>query len=113
MEKKKIKEAIEYNDSRFTKRIIFNAGGNSVFVLNFNPSQELPTHTHPGSELFLKVIQGQGTLIINGQETEISIQDIVHVSGDEEFAFRNSSNEPVSLYVTLCKIPSKQYTQNI
>ena len=113
MEKKSILEAIEYNDSRFTKRILFNEAGNTVFVLNFNPGQELPTHTHPGSELFLSVIQGKGTLIINGSETEIAVNDLVHASGDEEFSFKNTSNEPVSLYVTLCKIPSEQYAKNI
>jgi quercetin dioxygenase-like cupin family protein len=113
MEKKSILEAVEYNDSRFTKRILFNESGNTVFVLNFNPGQELPTHTHPGSELFFHVIQGKGTLLINGNETEVTVNDIIHATGDEEFAFKNTSNEPVSLYVTLCKIPSEQYAQNI
>ena len=59
------------------------------------------------------MIQGQGTLIIDGNETEITVHDIVHAAGSEEFAFKNSSNEPVSLLVTLCKIPSEEFAQNI
>ncbi|KAA9025762.1 cupin domain-containing protein [Niallia endozanthoxylica] len=113
MEKKSLIEAIEYSESRFTKRVLFNEGGSTIFLLNFMPGQELPTHTHPGSELFLHVIKGKGKLIINGKETDITEYDVIHAAGDEEFAFKNSSNEPVSLYVTLCKIPNDQYAQNI
>ncbi|WP_338452167.1 cupin domain-containing protein [Niallia oryzisoli] len=72
MEKKSILDAIEYSENRFTKRILFNEGGNTVFLLSFIPGKELPTHTHPGSELFLHVLKGNGTLIINGKETGIT-----------------------------------------
>ena len=64
-------------------------------------------------DLFLTVIKGRGTLIINGQETEIAVNDVINAEGDEEFAFKNSSNEPVSLYVTLSKIPNEQYAKDI
>jgi quercetin dioxygenase-like cupin family protein len=84
-----------------------------LFVLNFSPGQELPTHTHPGSDLFLTVINGSGTLIINGKETEISVNDVISADGNEEFSFKNTSNEPVSLYVTLFKIPNEQFAKDI
>jgi quercetin dioxygenase-like cupin family protein len=113
MEKLSILDYLEYNETRFTKKILFKKGDNTAFVLNFSPGQELPTHTHPGSDLFLTVIKGRGTLIINGQETEIAVNDVINAEGDEEFAFKNSSNEPVSLYVTLSKIPNEQYAKDI
>ena len=113
MEKLSILDYLEYNETRFTKKILFKKGDNTAFVLNFSPGQELPTHTHPGSDLFLTVIKGRGTLIINGQETEITVNDVINVEGDEEFAFKNNSNEHVSLYVTLCKIPNEQYAKDI
>jgi quercetin dioxygenase-like cupin family protein len=113
MEKKSILDSIEYSEEKFTKRIIFKKGNNLAFILNFMPDQELPTHTHPGSDLFLTVIKGKGTLVIDGTKVEISENDIIHAKGDEEFSFKNTSNHPVSLYVTLCKIPNEQYAQNI
>ena len=113
MEKKSIKEAQEFSEKQFTKRIIFREGGSTVFVLNFLPGQQLPTHKHPGSEVFLMVIQGNGTLTIDGVAHEIEEKDIIHSGGDEEFAFTNSSDEPVSLYVMLNKIPDERYAQNV
>jgi hypothetical protein len=37
----------------------------------------------------------------------------VHVGGEEELAFHNTGNKPVSLYVTLSKVPNEQYAKNI
>ena len=99
--------------SGLQRRILFKKGENTTFVLNFQPGQALPTHKHPGSDLFLTVIKGTGTLIINGQETEVTVNDVIYAEGDEEFAFNNTGNEPVSLYVTLCKIPTDDYAKNI
>ncbi|WP_312475945.1 cupin domain-containing protein [Neobacillus sp.] len=113
MEKNSIKAFMEYSEERFTKRIIYKKGETTAFVLNFLPGQELPTHKHQGTEVYLYVVTGSGTIIINGTDTEASEADLIHVSSDEEMAFKNSGSEPVSLYVVLSKIPSEQYAKNI
>ncbi|CAH2713649.1 hypothetical protein BACCIP111895_00785 [Neobacillus rhizosphaerae] len=113
MEKNSIKAFLEYSEERFTKRIIYKKGETTAFVLNFLPGQELPTHKHPGTEVYLYVVSGSGTIIINGTDTEASEADLIHVNRDDEMAFKNSGSEPVSLYVVLSKIPSEQYAKNI
>ncbi|MEH7522993.1 cupin domain-containing protein [Bacillus sp. JJ1503] len=59
------------------------------------------------------VLQGNGTLIINGEPIEVAENDVIRADGEEEFAFTNSGNENVSLYVMLNKIPDERYAQNI
>jgi quercetin dioxygenase-like cupin family protein len=113
MEKNSIKAFQEFSEERFTKRIIYKKGETTAFVLNFLPGQKLPTHKHPGTEVYLYVVTGNGTLILDDQETVITEADIIHVGGEEELAFNNNGNEPVSLYVNLSKVPSKRYAQNI
>ncbi|MBU8878036.1 cupin domain-containing protein [Bacillus sp. FJAT-29790] len=113
MEKKSLVEAQEFSDNQFTKRIIFREGESTVFVLNFMPGQQLPAHKHPGTAVYLLVLQGNGTLTINGEPSEVTEKDVIHASGDEEFAFVNSGSDPVSLYVMLNKIPDERYAQNI
>lgn len=113
MEKNSVKAYMEYSEERFTKRIIYKKGETTAFVLNFLPEQQLPVHKHPGTEVYLYVVTGSGTFIIDGQETEVSEADLVHVGGEEELAFHNTGNEPVSLYVTLSKVPNEQYAKNI
>ncbi|NYE05686.1 quercetin dioxygenase-like cupin family protein [Bacillus niacini] len=113
MEINSVKAYQEYSEERFTKRIIYKKGETTAFVLNFLPGQQLPLHKHPGTEVYLYVVTGSGTFIIDGQETVVSEADLVHVGGEEELAFNNTGNQPVSLYVTLSKVPNEQYAKNI
>lgn len=113
MEKQSVTGYQEYSEERFTKRVIFNTGDSTAFVLNFMPGQHLPAHNHPGAEVYLLVITGKGTMIIDDKETEVTKDDVVYTSDKERLAFRNSSSEPVSLYVVINKLSSQEYAQDI
>jgi len=113
MEKNSVKAYMEYGEEKFTKRIIYKKGETTAFVLNFLPGQQLPMHKHPGTEVYIYVVCGNGTIIIDGKETEVSEADLIHVTSEEEMSFNNSGKEPVSLYVVLSKIPSELYAKNI
>lgn len=113
MEIKKIASAIEYSEERLTKRVLFKEGGSAVFMLNFAPGQSLPEHTHPGSELFLTVMEGKGTLLVNDERHPVGKGDVVHCSGEERFAFENDGGMNTSFYVVLSKLPGDEYAKNV
>lgn len=113
MKQVNLKDYIEYSEERFTKRIVFKEGESTVFVLNFTAGQTLPTHKHPGTNVYLLVVEGEGTFTIDGKEVKAKKNDVIVADGDEEFAFANDSDGNTSLYVMLNKIPSEQYAQNI
>ncbi|WP_347564312.1 cupin domain-containing protein [Bacillus sp. MM2020_4] len=113
MEKSSVKAFMEYSEERFTKRVIYKKGETTAFILNFMPGQQLPAHRHPGTEVYLYVVTGNGTIIIDGAETEVAEADLIHVTSEEEMAFNNNGSEPLSLYVVLSKIPNENYAKNI
>jgi quercetin dioxygenase-like cupin family protein len=113
MEKNSVKAFMEYSEEKFTKRIIYKKGETTAFVLNFLPGQQLPTHKHPGTEVYIYVVTGTGTIIIDGLESAVSEADLIHVNSEEEMSFNNSGNEPVSLYVVLSKFPSDLYAKDL
>ncbi|ASA24377.1 cupin domain-containing protein [Paenibacillus donghaensis] len=113
MEKKNLSEAVEYQEARFTKRILFQKGESVVFVLNFLPGQQLPTHKHPGTDVYIHALEGNGTLIVDDVEHAFDKGEVIHVAGDENFAYRNSGELPASLYVVLSKLPSSAYAENV
>lgn len=113
MKKQFIKEFQEFNEDKFTKRVMFTSEESTAFVLNFLPGQKLPAHKHPGAEVYLFVINGSGTIIIDGAETEVTASDIIYTSDEEEMAFTNSGSEPVSLYVVLNKLPNQDFAKDI
>ncbi|MBT2691858.1 cupin domain-containing protein [Bacillus sp. ISL-55] len=113
MEKQSLTQYQEFSEERFTKRIVFKKGESTVFLLNFMPGQELPKHTHPGTEVFILTMQGEGTFTIDGEQVAAVSNETVHLSGTEELAYKNTGAEPVTLYVMLNKIPDERFAQNI
>ncbi len=113
MEKKSLEEVREFSPERFTKRMLFQKGESAAFVLNFVQGQALPPHKHPGTDLYLVVLEGTGTITVDGVDTEVSAQDTIWCGGDELFSFSNTGTEPARLYVVLSKVPSKKYVQDV
>ncbi|PLR78461.1 cupin domain-containing protein [Bacillus sp. V3-13] len=113
MEKKSAALLQEFNENHFTKRIIFNNGKSTVFLLNFMAGQQLPPHKHPGTEVYLMVLQGSGIITIDGVKTEVTEKDVILAEGDEELSFEHSGAGPTSLYVMLNKIPGNRFVQDI
>lgn len=113
MKRESLSNFIVYNEEKFTKRVIFKEGESTVFVLNFAPNQALPAHKHPGTNVFIQVIEGSGTFTVDGEKMAVSKQDILHFTGEEEMAFMNDGAENTSLYVMLNKIPDERYVQEI
>ena len=113
MKKHNINDFLEFNEEGFTKRVIFKEDKTTVFILNFKPGQSLPAHKHPGSNVQLIVLEGEGNFTIDGEEVGVTQKDTLFVTGEEVLAFSNSGTENVSLYVMLNKIPDERYAENI
>lgn len=112
MEKKNLAQYQEYADNKFTKRIVFKEEDNVIFVLNFAPEAELPTHKHPGANVYILVLEGAGEVTCNGQPSAVAKGDVFHIAGDEEFSYRSGESSS-SLYVVLTKTPNENYAKNL
>lgn len=113
MEIKSIIPSQVFTEDKFSKRIVYQNGESIVFILNFMPGQSLPKHKHPESHVYLLILQGTGTITVDGENTEISDHDVIHCEGNEEFSFINTGKERVSLYVHLTKVPDARYSQEV
>lgn len=113
MERKSLNDIKEFNEERFTKRVMFQKDGSVAFALHFLPGQALPTHKHPGSALYLLVVEGAGTVTIDGSKTEVAAEDVVYCQGEEEFSFANTSSAPTRLYAVLTKLPDEKYAKDV
>ncbi|RKQ34732.1 cupin domain-containing protein [Oceanobacillus halophilus] len=113
MKKQNFNDYVEFSNERFTKRVIFKENKTTIFVLNFASGQTLPAHKHPGSNVQLMVMQGEGKFTIDGEDIPVIKGDVLFVEGDEELAFTNNSTSNTSLYVMLNKIPNENYAKDI
>src|SRR5699024_11546953 len=78
METQTIKTAPKFDKKSFTKKDVFRTKNSIMFMLNFLPNQQMPAHNHPGYELYLHVVQGEGTFTINTETVDVVEDDIIH-----------------------------------
>lgn len=113
MEKKAIRDYQEFPEGRFTKRLLFKEESHIVFLLNFGPGQQLPTHKHPGADVYILQLEGDGAVTVDGAETALNNGEVVRITGDEEFSYTSGGTGNSTLYVTLITIPAPNYAENI
>ncbi|GIP23205.1 cupin domain-containing protein [Paenibacillus sp. J22TS3] len=113
MEKKMLVDYTEFREDSFTKKVLFKQEDSVVFTLHFNPGQSLPSHKHPGTDVFILVLDGSGQVTVDGNQVAMAKGDVIRVEGDESFSFTNISSEKTSLYVVLTKLPDERYAQNV
>lgn len=105
MESHLLQEAQHFNLERFTKVDMIKTRTSVAFVLNFLPGQEMKAHHHPNKELYLLVVSGEGTLTIDGEEKHIKKGDVIFCEEQEMIGFINTSDDNVSIYATMSKLP--------
>ena len=81
MEKQSITPFQLFKENHFTKRIIYRNKDSHLFILNFLPGQQMPSHYHYGAELFLHILQGNGTFHIEGNDINVVENDVIYCEG--------------------------------
>lgn len=99
-----IKDAQQFNEERFTKIDIIKHRHSVTFLLNFLPNQEMRAHDHPGRELYLLVLEGNGTFSIDGKALEVAEGDMIYCKPEDQLGFINTGDKRVSIYATMTKI---------
>ncbi len=85
----------------FTKRVFQQSPGSLVFVLNFEPRQALPAHTHAESEIVVTVLEGNGQATVDGRAEPLGPGTVIHCAGSESFSVQNTGTIRLSLLVLL------------
>lgn len=97
-------EFIRFDEKRFTKVDMIKHRHSVAFMLNFLPDQQMKSHNHPGRELYLHVISGSGTFLIDGEEVPVKEGDVLYCEPEEQIGFNNTKEGKTSIYVTMTKI---------
>ena len=85
----------------FTKRVFQQSPNGLVFLLNFEPRQTLPSHTHGQSELVVTVLAGEGEATVDGRKEPLRGGTLLHCVGNESFSVENTGAGRLSLLVFL------------
>lgn len=103
LEKKSLPGLSEFSEERFTMHTVHRMGNSVTLLLGFLPGQELPAHRHTGAVVYVLVLEGEGTITVDGKTEHVTREDSICVDGDQSFSFRNTGSGPARLYVMVAK----------
>jgi quercetin dioxygenase-like cupin family protein len=82
-------DAPEYDSERFVAGPLLDGTQSNVRVIRLSPGQALPSHTHGTSDLMIYIVEGSGTLDVDGAEVAFVAGSLAFFHGDEELRLAN------------------------
>ncbi len=59
-------------------------------VIRLSPGQTLPSNTHSASDLMIYIVEGTGTLTVDGDTSAFDVRSLAYFRGDEETRLSNT-----------------------
>lgn len=92
-----IEKKTEKNE--YFREVLYTAPHSQLVVMSLKPGEDIGLETHMDTDQFIRVEEGQGKAIIDGQEYKLEDGSaIVIPAGAEHNVVNTSSKEPLKLY---------------
>jgi len=86
----------KFDDAKRHKETIWSDDSANISLIGLKPGQEIVTHTHHGSHIFI-VVEGTGEFVTGGRKQPVGAGHIVVVPAFEGHGIRNSSADNLVL----------------
>lgn len=91
-------EEITEKNTNF-RQVLFTGVNSQLVVMSLGPSEEIGMEVHPDVDQFFRFEEGEGKVVINGEEHQVGNGDAVVVpAGMEHNVINTSATEPLKLY---------------
>lgn len=85
--------------NEYFRQVLFTAPHSQLVVMCLQPSEDIGVETHPNVDQFFRVEEGEGKVILNGEETMFKAGDAIVVpAGTEHNVFNTSAENKLKLY---------------
>lgn len=85
-------------ENEFFRQVLFTAPHSQLVVMTLQPNEDIGMEVHPNVDQFFRVEEGQGKVIIDGQESEIQDGSAVVVPAGSEHNVINTGEGALKLY---------------
>ena len=87
----RLADAPAYDSERVVAEPLLDGTRSNVRIIRLSPGQTLPTHTHSTSDLMIYIVEGSGTLDVDGTDVAFDAGSLAFFRGDEELRLANTS----------------------
>ena len=92
-----IEEASEKNEN--FRQVLFTAPHSQLVAMSLPPNEDIGMETHPDVDQFIRIEEGEGKAILNGEESVLeSGSAVVIPAGTEHNIVNTSATEALKLY---------------
>lgn len=85
--------------NEYFRRVLFTAQNMQLVVMSLKPNEDIGMEVHETTDQFLRIEEGEGKSILNGEERNIKEGEVVIVpAGTEHNIINTSSEKPLKLY---------------
>ncbi len=95
-------EKAEFSKENFVPKQIHIGDAAATVLICFEPGQSMPPHPHPGAlEVILYGVEGEGALVIEGEEKPFRKGDLIFSKGDVPIGPKNPGKDRFMVLVVL------------
>lgn len=92
-----IKKKAEHNE--YFREVLFTGPLSQLVIMSLEPGEDIGLETHVGTDQFIRVEEGKGKAVLDGQEYELEEGSAVVIpAGTEHNVLNTSQKKPLKLY---------------
>ena len=86
-------------ENDFFRKVIFTSDNLQLVVMSLLPGEDIGEEVHENVDQFFRLEEGEGKIIMDGQETEVEEDDVIIVpKGTRHNLINTSSHDHLKLY---------------
>jgi quercetin dioxygenase-like cupin family protein len=90
-----IKEHVNFQKERFGRSVVLTSDNSVLFLYSFKPGQAMTEHTHPFSNEYLTVVEGEAVISVGVESVIAKPQHVVFVPREEHHSIHNNTDKPL------------------
>ena len=85
-------------NNEFYRKVLYTGEHMQLVVMTLQPGEDIPTEVHDGIDQFIRVEEGDALVRVDGEETNLSDDDVVIIPSGTEHYVKNTGEGPLKLY---------------
>ena len=87
-------------DNAFFRQVLETGKNTQIVIMSIEPNSEIGMETHPDNDQVLYLVDGEGKVILNGEEAPFKKGDAVLVKSGTKHNFITVGNSPMKIVTT-------------
>ncbi len=95
MRVEEIKKHVDFQNEHFGRAVILSSDNAVLFLYSFKPGQAMTEHSHPFSNEYLAVVEGEAVISVGVESVIVQPQQVVFVPREEHHSIENNTQKPL------------------